>query len=142
MRGDVSSLSRRLLAALITIDVHSRDIVSSLLSKGTSSTQDFEWQMQLRYYWEEDDLVVRQVRHGDLYRAATIMLGQQKRICWAMSKIRWHCISATCSACSLQSADLHRFESNNKVSCEPVHPAVRPQLCYCRSRPTSCMPMR
>lgn len=62
MRGEVSSLSRRLLAAFITIDVHSRDIVSSLLSKGTSNTQDFEWQMQLRYYWEEDDLVVRQVR--------------------------------------------------------------------------------
>lgn len=63
VRGDVSSLARRLLAALITIDVHSRDIVSSLLSKGTSSTEEFEWQMQLRYYWEDDDLVVRQVRH-------------------------------------------------------------------------------
>lgn len=62
VRGDVSNLARRLLAALITIDVHSRDIVSSLLSKGTSSTGDFEWQMQLRYYWEDDDLVVRQVR--------------------------------------------------------------------------------
>lgn len=62
VRSDVSSLARRLLAALITIDVHSRDIVSALLSKGTSSTQDFEWQMQLRYYWEDDDsLVVRQV---------------------------------------------------------------------------------
>lgn len=62
VRGDVSGLARRLLAALITIDVHSRDIVINLLSKGTCSTQDFEWQMQLRYYWEEDDLVVRQVR--------------------------------------------------------------------------------
>lgn len=62
VRGDVSSLARRLLAALITIDVHSRDIVSGLLSKGTSSTDEFEWQMQLRYYWEDDDLIVRQVR--------------------------------------------------------------------------------
>jgi hypothetical protein len=62
VRGDVSTLARRLLAALITIDVHSRDIVSDLLSKGTSSTDEFEWQMQLRYYWEDDDLIVRQVR--------------------------------------------------------------------------------
>lgn len=62
VRGDVSSLARKLLGALITIDVHSRDIVSSLLAKGTSSTQDFEWQMQLRYYWEDEDLAVRQVR--------------------------------------------------------------------------------
>jgi dynein heavy chain len=62
VRGDTSSLARRLLAALITIDVHSRDIVSTLLSKGTRSTEEFEWQMQLRYYWHDDDLTVRQVR--------------------------------------------------------------------------------
>eukprot|EP00882_Tetradesmus_deserticola_P030456 GHRQ01034205.1.p1 GENE.GHRQ01034205.1~~GHRQ01034205.1.p1 ORF type:complete len:122 (-),score=39.90 GHRQ01034205.1:76-441(-) len=61
VRGDLSSLGRRLLAALITIDVHSRDIVGSLLAKATSNVNDFEWQMQLRYYFEEEDLVVRQV---------------------------------------------------------------------------------
>lgn len=61
VRSDVSALARKLLAALITFDVHSRDIVSSLLSKGVNSTEDFEWQMQLRYYWEDDDLIVRQV---------------------------------------------------------------------------------
>jgi hypothetical protein len=38
------------------------DIVGQLQAKGASSTSDFEWQMQLRYYWEGDDLVVRQVR--------------------------------------------------------------------------------
>jgi dynein heavy chain len=61
VHGDLSNLGRRLLAALITIDVHSRDIVGSLLAKATSSVNDFEWQMQLRYYFEEEDLVVRQV---------------------------------------------------------------------------------
>jgi dynein heavy chain len=64
VRGDLSNLGRRLLAALITIDVHSRDIVGSLLAKATSSVNDFEWQMQLRYYFEEEDLVVRQVRRA------------------------------------------------------------------------------
>jgi dynein heavy chain len=62
VRGDLSNLGRRLLAALITIDVHSRDIVGSLLAKATSNVNDFEWQMQLRYYFEEEDLAVRQVR--------------------------------------------------------------------------------
>jgi dynein heavy chain len=61
VRGEVTSLARRVLAALVTIDVHSRDIVASLLSKGCSNTQAFEWQKQLRYYWEDEDLVVRQV---------------------------------------------------------------------------------
>lgn len=37
------------------------DIVGQLSAKGAKSTSDFEWQMQLRYYWENDDLVVRQV---------------------------------------------------------------------------------
>jgi dynein heavy chain len=61
VRGDLSGLARRGLAALITIDVHARDIVGQLSNKGAKSTADFEWQMQLRYYWENDDLVVRQV---------------------------------------------------------------------------------
>jgi len=39
----------------------SSDIVGQLAAKGASSTGDFEWQMQLRYYWQGDDLVVKQV---------------------------------------------------------------------------------
>ena len=31
VRGDLTDLSRRVLAALITIDVHARDIVDSLI---------------------------------------------------------------------------------------------------------------
>lgn len=62
VRGSLSNLSRRVLAALITIDVHARDIIGVLVAKRVSSTNDFDWQMQLRYYWEEEDLVVRQVR--------------------------------------------------------------------------------
>lgn len=73
VRGDLSNLGRRLLAALITIDVHSRDIVGSLLAKTTSNVNDFEWQMQLRYYFEEEDLVVRQV-------------GSAMQVCWQEKK--------------------------------------------------------
>lgn len=64
MRGELSSLHRRILAALITIDVHARDIVSDLVSRGTRDANEFEWQMQLRYYLEADDVVVRQVGRG------------------------------------------------------------------------------
>jgi hypothetical protein len=61
VRGELSQLARRALVALITVDVHARDIVESLVVKRVSSAMGFDWQMQLRYYWEEDDLVVRQV---------------------------------------------------------------------------------
>lgn len=64
VRIELPLLARRLLGALMTIDVHGRDVVGALLAKGVSSASDFDWQMQLRYYWEEEDLVVRQVGGG------------------------------------------------------------------------------
>ncbi|KAI8465887.1 MAG: dynein heavy chain 7 [Monoraphidium minutum] len=78
VRGELSGLARKGLAALITIDVHARDIVGQLQAKGAASTTDFEWQMQLRYYWEADDLVVRQVNASFLY--AYEYLGVQPRL--------------------------------------------------------------
>lgn len=62
MRGELTPLHRRILAALITIDVHARDIVADLVQRGTKDANEFEWQMQLRYYFEGEDVVVRQVR--------------------------------------------------------------------------------
>jgi dynein heavy chain, axonemal len=61
VRGDLSNLHRRTVAALITIDVHARNIVEELKAKGTRDTNEFEWQMQLRYYFQDDDVIVRQV---------------------------------------------------------------------------------
>lgn len=36
----------------MTTDVHARDIVENLAMLNTSSTNDFNWQKQLRFYWE------------------------------------------------------------------------------------------
>jgi len=43
------------VAALITQDVHSRDIIDELKKENCSSTFDFNWQKQLRYYYEDVD---------------------------------------------------------------------------------------
>jgi dynein heavy chain len=40
--------------ALVTTDVHSRDIIESLSKENVSSINDFLWQQQLRYYWDEE----------------------------------------------------------------------------------------
>ncbi|CAD5112359.1 DgyrCDS1592 [Dimorphilus gyrociliatus] len=61
VRGDMTKLQRAILCALITIDVHARDMVTGMVHSKVNSTNDFEWQKQLRYYWEADvdDCVVR-----------------------------------------------------------------------------------
>ena len=44
-----------MMGALIVIDVHARTVVQNMLDCKTSSLSEFEWQKQLRYYWESVD---------------------------------------------------------------------------------------
>ena len=62
--GKLTKLTRKIMAALITIDVHARDIVADLIKHKVSELNDFNWQMQLRYGYDDDsdDVIVRQVR--------------------------------------------------------------------------------
>ncbi|XP_044515237.1 dynein axonemal heavy chain 6 [Gracilinanus agilis] len=54
VRGSLPKLHRNIITALITIDVHARDIVSELVATKISTADCFEWQRQLRYYWDLD----------------------------------------------------------------------------------------
>ncbi|XP_036606051.1 dynein heavy chain 6, axonemal [Trichosurus vulpecula] len=54
VRGSLPKLHRNIITALITIDVHARDIVSELVATKVSTSECFEWQRQLRYYWDLD----------------------------------------------------------------------------------------
>ncbi|KAK9823491.1 hypothetical protein WJX72_003121 [[Myrmecia] bisecta] len=80
VRGKLDPLHRRSLAALLTIDVHARDIVEQLLSDKVDDANAFAWQMQLRYTWSEtaDDVVIRQVNARFLYGYE--YLGPQPRL--------------------------------------------------------------
>ena len=53
VRGELTSLQRKTLGALVVMDVP-RDVVATLAKNGVSSATDFDWQAQLRRYWEED----------------------------------------------------------------------------------------
>ena len=61
IRGDLSFIQRRTLVALVTQDVHYRDIIEQLRDESIESMFDFKWVMQLRYYWEEEYFYAKQV---------------------------------------------------------------------------------
>ncbi|KAL4106224.1 hypothetical protein PRIC1_004278 [Phytophthora ramorum] len=50
VQGHLGALDRQKIITLITVDVHARDVVQSLITKKVSSALDFQWQSQLRYY--------------------------------------------------------------------------------------------
>ena len=54
IRGSLDKLIRLVIVALITTDVHARDIIEELHERNVTSTHDFLWQQQLRYYWNVD----------------------------------------------------------------------------------------
>ena len=62
VRQKISKLERRVIVALVTTDVHARDIAEIISNEKVDSLTNFTWQQQLRYYWEADvdDCVVRQ----------------------------------------------------------------------------------
>ena len=69
VRQPLDKLQRCLLGAMLTIDVHARDVVRALVAKNVSSLSDFEWTKQLRYYWEEkeDDIYAKQTNSSFRY---------------------------------------------------------------------------
>lgn len=60
----LDKLLRLRVIGVITKEVHGRDIIERLIKTQTMDIQAFEWQMQLRFYWERheqnEDCVIRQ----------------------------------------------------------------------------------
>lgn len=61
VRGDLTESQRIVLGALTTIDVHAKDVVSELIKDEIEDIEDFDWKSQLRYNWENDQLIVQQI---------------------------------------------------------------------------------
>ena len=52
VRGKLTKIQKKIINALIVIDVHAKDVVDKLWQNEISSADSFEWIRNLRYYIE------------------------------------------------------------------------------------------
>ncbi|XP_021370512.1 dynein heavy chain 10, axonemal-like isoform X1 [Mizuhopecten yessoensis] len=62
IRSPLSKNDRAKFNSVLIIDVHARDIIDGFVRDSIMDAKEFEWESQLRFYWEKepDELVVRQ----------------------------------------------------------------------------------
>ena len=67
IRKPISKLMRQVVSCLLINEVHNRDIIQSLVKSNVDSPDDFKWVQQLRYYWEDDTVIVRSINNSFEY---------------------------------------------------------------------------
>ncbi|XP_059165934.1 dynein axonemal heavy chain 10-like isoform X2 [Physella acuta] len=62
VRSPLSKNDRSKFNTVLIIDVHARDIIDCFVRDSIMDSREFEWESQLRFYWEKepDELVIRQ----------------------------------------------------------------------------------
>lgn len=57
IRGNLTKMMRAKVVALVTIEIHARDVIEKLAKSNCNDVNGFEWLMQLRVYWDRVSLL-------------------------------------------------------------------------------------
>ncbi|OHT05113.1 Dynein heavy chain family protein [Tritrichomonas foetus] len=67
IRKPLSPAIRQVVSCLLILEVHNRDIIVGLVRDEVSDVESFKWVQQLRYYWEDDTVMVRSINNAYEY---------------------------------------------------------------------------
>jgi dynein heavy chain len=60
VRNPISKLNRCTIEALVVIDVHAKDVIhQQMIDKQIAAPNDFAWLRQMRYYWDDNNVMVQ-----------------------------------------------------------------------------------
>ena len=77
-REPLSELESLTVSTLVVLNVHTKDLLEDLSQKRVKDIQDFEWQSQMRYYYQEPSVVVEMIETSINYGFE--YLGNQSRL--------------------------------------------------------------
>lgn len=60
--NEMTNLNRIILKTLCILDCHARDVTQKLINDPNSNIDCFQWISQLRYYWTNNELVIRTLK--------------------------------------------------------------------------------
>lgn len=69
IRSNLTKVQRLKVVAIVTIEIHARDVIDKMYKVGCMDITAFEWTSQLRFYWDRDvdDCIVRQTNTYFVY---------------------------------------------------------------------------
>jgi len=89
IRGQLSKVERNKVVALITMEIHNRDVIERMVKANCNSVSDFEWLSQLRFVflkeagefgkWSEQ--LFYSIKHSIIWYSFTVKCDKPIR-CW------------------------------------------------------------